>query len=263
MDFAIDQPRIDRFVARFRPFARWWFRYSMRGFEKLPPSPCLIVGNHSAMGFCEVTCMLTGWTEHFAGTRPVYGLAHDVGLKLPYFGSWLVAVGAIRASRENAIAALRAGHDVLVFPGGDLDAARPFYEPRAVNFGARRGYAHIAHEANVPIVPLATIGAHYTILMAPGGGLAAEALGLKRSVRIARLPIPIGVLAATTMAALAATSVVPAGLGAGLALAALVPPPARITSEFLDPIAPSADIEAVHARVHGVLAKKVSTMKHG
>jgi hypothetical protein len=54
---------------------------------------------------------------------------------------------------DLARAELAAGRDVITFPGGDLDAGRPFHLPRVVRFGNRRGYAKLALEAGVPIVP--------------------------------------------------------------------------------------------------------------
>src|SRR5262249_21661644 len=155
------------------------------------------------------------------------------------------SVGAIRASRENAMTALRAGHDVLVFPGGDIDGARPFYEHRQVHFGERRGYVHVAQEANVPIVPLATIGSHYTIPMAPGGKLMARIFGLRKKVRIENVPLPVGWLTSLTATLATLATIAPLEVGLPVAMLSLVPIPARITSEFLDPIDPKGEIEEV------------------
>ncbi len=258
-----DAKRIARFALVFGPFARVWFRYRMRGLEKLPPAPCLIVANHSAMGICEVLCMLAAWHAHFGDARPIHGLAHDLGVRVPVLGSWLRAAGGVRASRANAMAVLGAGRDVLVFPGGDLDGCRPFYQPRRVHFGGRRGYLHIARAAAVPIVPLATIGSHYTMLMAPGGAIVARTLRLQRLLRIERVPLPVGLMTSLVASALTFARVAPLGAGVALAIAGLTVPPARITSEFLPPIDASDDnTERAHARVHGTLARTVAQMAH-
>jgi 1-acyl-sn-glycerol-3-phosphate acyltransferase len=147
------------------------------------------------------------------------------------------------ASREDAVVALKAGHDVLVFPGGDLDACRPFYQPRGVHFGPRRGYIRIALQAGVPVVPVATIGSHYTMLMAPGGAWLARILGLKKLLRTERVPLPLH----------------------------LWPPPVRITSEALpamDVIAAAAGmedeaarVERAHELVYGAIRDAVANMR--
>jgi hypothetical protein len=94
------------------------------------------------------------------------------------------------------------------------------------------------------VVPLATIGSHYTMLMAPGGATLARLLRLKRYFRNERLPLPMH----------------------------LLPPPVRITSELLPPLdleraAPAASgererIERAHQLVHGTLVEAVAAMRH-
>jgi hypothetical protein len=118
---------------------RFYFRYQLRGLERIPPAPCLLVANHSTLGTMELMCMLGAWWRHFGVRRRVTGLMHDFFLNSPGIGHYYWAIGAVPATRQNALAALKAGHDVLVFPGGDLDACRPFYQPRSVHFGSRLG----------------------------------------------------------------------------------------------------------------------------
>lgn len=221
-----------------------YFRYQVRGLERLPAKPCLLVGNHSALGNMELACMMAGWWKRFGVSRRVTGMMHSFTIASPGVGHFYRAMGAIPASRDNALAALDAGHDVIVFPGGDLDACRPFYEPRKVHFGRRRGYVRVALAAGVPVVPLATIGSHYTMLMAPGGALLARLLGLKKLLRIERVPLPMH----------------------------LIPPPVRITTEALgalDLTAATADIadeadriEHAHQLVYATLQDGVARMQH-
>jgi len=89
-----------------------------------------------------------------------YGLGHELILSLPPFNQVLVPLGAVRASHDNAIRLFAAGRKVLVYPGGDLDAMRPFRHRHRVVFGNRRGYIRLALRAGVPIVPVVTCGAH-------------------------------------------------------------------------------------------------------
>lgn len=225
-------------------FCSVYFRYQVRGLERLPAGPCLMVGNHSGLGTAELLCMVAGWWRRFGTTRRVTGMMHDFFISVPGIGHYYRAIGAVHAGRENAAAALAAGHDVVVFPGGDLDACRPFYEPRKVHFGPRRGYLKVALQAGVPIVPMATIGSHYTMPMAPGGMLLSRALGLKRLLRAERVPLPL----------------TPVLL------------PARITSELLptiDVVGATAEIEdqaerleQAHLLVHGALQDAVGRMQH-
>ena len=89
-------------------------------------------------------------------------MMHDFFVSAPFIG-WLArSFGAVRAEPTAARDAFARGYDVLCFPGGDIDAMRPFTRPREVRFGVRRGYIRIALEHGVPIVPVATIGSHYS-----------------------------------------------------------------------------------------------------
>lgn len=225
-------------------FGRLYFRYRLRGLDRLPPTPCLIVGNHSALGTAELMCMLGAWWRHFGDRRRVTGMMHDFFISMPGVGHYYRAIGAVHASRQNAVAALDAGHDVLVFPGGDIDSCRPFYQPRRVFFGRRRGYLRVALAAGVPVVPLATIGSHWTTPMAPGGALLSRVLGLKKLLRAERIPLPL-------------TSIWL---------------PVRITSEALpalDVVAHTAGfadeterLEQAHQLVYGALSQAVAQLQH-
>ena len=137
---------------------RIWFRFELRGEEHLPSRPCLFVGNHSGIGIADVLCLLGGWIALTDGKRRCVGMMHKMFIGAPIVGWISAAFGAVPADRAHARAALREGYDVASFPGGDLDACRPFTEARRVVFGNRRGYVRLALDAGVPVVPVATIG---------------------------------------------------------------------------------------------------------
>jgi 1-acyl-sn-glycerol-3-phosphate acyltransferase len=253
------------------PLTRAYFRFRLRGAEHVPPGPVMVVANHSALGTAELLCFLGAWRNVF-GTRPARGLMMDLFLRLPGMASFWRKVGAIPASPANGRAALAAGMDVLVFPGGDIDTCRPFHEPREVHFGERRGYARLALETGAKIVPLATIGSHWTWLMAPGGGALARLLGTKKRARIERFPLPLNAFAIALLFVLTLAGVLPVWLDAVLVVLAILPTPARITSELLvaiDPRAATAHLQReedrvaeVHRLVYGALSLAVRTMRH-
>jgi hypothetical protein len=163
---------------------------------------------------------------------------------------------------------------VLVFPGGDIDSFRPFYQPRKVVFGQRRGYIRLALETKTPIVPLATIGSHLTYLMAPGNARIAQLLRLKRpGVRLEAVPLTLGAIGAVAAIGAAALLIVDPLIALLAVGAALVPFPTRITTQALPAIHlaeelpesmdPVERVERGHARVFGALEEAVRTMKHG
>ncbi len=150
---------IRRFAALFWPFARIWFRPRVEGLEQVPPAPCLFICNHSAYGVFEILVLLALWNRRFGVARPVVGMAHDLGLIRPI--RWgVIPIGGVRASHQAALEALRRGYDVLAFPGGFVDALRPFGARYEVHWGRRAGFVRVAAEAGAPVVPLVNCGSH-------------------------------------------------------------------------------------------------------
>src|SRR5262245_62796236 len=89
----------------------------------------------------------------------MHQLAWSVGV-----GPLLEPAGLRPAGREVALNALRTGVPVLVMPGGDLDGAKPWRERNRVRFQGRSGFARLAQEAGVPIVPIVITGAGDTLV---------------------------------------------------------------------------------------------------
>jgi len=237
-------PGFVRWFARiFWPFARIWFRPRVEGFERIPRAPCMFVGNHSAYGVMEIFVLLCIWTRRFGTGRPAVGLSHDVGMKWPL--RWGVArIGGVRASPEAAGTALSKGFDVLVFPGGDVDALRPFGARYDVHWKGRAGFVRTAAEAGVPIVMLANCGSHAQYTLLPGGPSIARRIGLTR-FRIYTWPLPLGsfaFLGAILGWALGALG--PWWILGGF-LCAFVPNPTRMQLRFLEPIQ-AAELLAKH-----------------
>lgn len=162
------------------------------------------------------------------------GLAHDVGLKQPL--RWgVVRIGGIRATSSAAIEVLRRGYDILVFPGGDLDALRPFAARYDVHWEGRSGFVRTAAISGVPIVPLATCGSHAQYTFLPGGRTVARILGLTR-YRIKTWPLPLGSFALVGATLGAALGWLPAKWIAVGVLVAFFPNPTRMHLKFLPPI---------------------------
>lgn len=176
------------FIARVMPLLGvlydHYFRAETEFVEPFVDGPCLAVANHNAMtGTPDMFChMLAFWRTH-SPERRSYGLMHDLPFSLPGAGPILNAMGAIRAAPENATRALERGAAVLVFPGGDLDACRPYSRRYEIEFGRRRGFVRVALRHGVPIVPIVSAGAHHSLYVVSDGRAIAEALRLPEILR--------------------------------------------------------------------------------
>jgi 1-acyl-sn-glycerol-3-phosphate acyltransferase len=184
------------FVGRVLPLLGVLYDHYFRAeteFEgELPAGPFLAVANHNAMtGMPDMFCHMVAFWRRYGTERPAYGLMHDVPFNVPMAGAWLNACGAIAANRENAHRALDRGAVVLVFPGGDVDACKPYRRRYAIEFGGRRGFVRTAIREQVPIVPIVSVGAHHSLYILSDGRRIAEALGLPERVRSNVAPIGI------------------------------------------------------------------------
>lgn len=198
-----------------------YFRCETELEADIPAGPVLIIANHNGMtGTPDMFCHMTAFWRRYGTARLAYGLMHDVPFSFPGAGAWLNAAGAVAANPENGERALDRGAAVLVFPGGDVDACKPFSERYRISFGDRRGFLRLAIRRGVPIVPVVSAGGHESLYILTRGGKIAEALGLPRRFRSNVFPLGVAM---------------PWGVVAGVPLPHL-PPPVKIHTRILAPI---------------------------
>ncbi|MGE0789447.1 MAG: 1-acyl-sn-glycerol-3-phosphate acyltransferase [Sandaracinaceae bacterium] len=192
---ARDPELVEALLPLFESIARGYLRVRVEGAEHLRASgPVLYVGNHNG-GILgpDLFCTLSMLWRHHGPQTPLYALAHDFAMRrVTPLGRMLAAVGALRAHPTSARLALSAGHSVLVYPGGDLDAYRPFWHRDRVVFGPRAGFARVAADAGASIVPVVAHGAHRSALFFHEGRWLARLLGLRRWSRIESFPLALG-----------------------------------------------------------------------
>ncbi len=126
------------------------------GLERAPrEGPVLFVGNHEVYGLdVPMVCL-----EIYEKTgRPVRGLGDHNHFALPGWGELLRRFGGVDGTRENCARLFEAGEQVLVFPGGGREVMKRKGEKYHLIWKHRIGFARLAIEHGVPIVPFATIG---------------------------------------------------------------------------------------------------------
>jgi len=228
-----------------------YFRADVRGLEHVPQTgPVLLVGNHSGGNVPPDTFLLTlAFISRFGVERPFYQLAHDLVMASP-LAPLLRRYGTVPASRANARAALAEGAAVLVYPGGDYETHRPSWASGTVDFDHREGFLTLAHELDVPIVPVVSIGGQETALFLTRGERAAHTLRLDRAFRLKVLPVSLAL---------------PWGIDVGDMLGHL-PLPAKMTIRLLEPIdlrgryGPEPDFDAVYDDVVGRMQAELSRL---
>ena len=169
---------------------REYHSYELDGWENVPDGRALLVGNHNGgvMAPDMFALMVENWRRR--GVEALsYGLAHDTVFRIGPPGRVLAKMGAVPASPQNAITLLQRDAQVLVYPGGDIDAFRASSARDRVVFGQRRGFVRIALRAQAPIVPIVSAGAHDGFHVLTDGAELARRFGLKRLFRVEVLPI--------------------------------------------------------------------------
>jgi 1-acyl-sn-glycerol-3-phosphate acyltransferase len=227
-------------VKGFDLLARY-HRLDVRGLDQLPEGPAVLVGNHNG-GLNPVDGLfLVHYYRQRGYDQPVYILAHDILFKHPRMAAVLRSVGIVPARRETARQVLEAGHKLLVFPGGDLETLRPYRDRGKVVLAGRTGFAKLALEHDVPIVPVVSAGSHETLIVLSQGLRLAKALRLPQWARVHSLPImlafPWGLL-------MGPTCVLP-----------YLPLPAKVTVQVGAGIEAraSSTIEKMYLRVEGTM----------
>ena len=191
LDFepAATQQTVDRAGMLFGPGR--YFGLEVEGFANVPAGPTMVVSNHSGgTSIPDVWGFLIAWYRHFGVQRPIHPMAHEIILSNRHTGVYFAKRGVLRGGRAIALSALRDhGRDLMVMPGGDLDTWRPYSKRYEVRFSGRIGYARLAIQAGVPIVPVANAGAHETLIVLTDGRRFARAIGLHAFARAEVFPV--------------------------------------------------------------------------
>ncbi|AKK30033.1 lysophospholipid acyltransferase family protein [Mycobacterium sp. EPa45] len=169
-----------------------WFRMEFDGWENLPDSPVLLVGIHSGAPFVwDAWTVGVQWWRRFGQERTLHGTAHDALMAMPVIGRYFRAMGVLPAAPDSMATALAEGHDVAVWPGGEVDSLRPWSERDVANLAGRKGYVRMAIKAGVPIVPIATVGgADAMPVLIRGDGLS-RVLRLDKLLRLKVFPLAV------------------------------------------------------------------------
>jgi 1-acyl-sn-glycerol-3-phosphate acyltransferase len=189
-----DPEYIRRTLPTFQAYSDLYHRAEVRGLENIPEDgPVLLVGNHSGGTLIADTFVFSAaFYEHFGPMRDFHQLAHDMVFRIPGLRGLLPPWGTVPANPENMKRALDLGAALLVYPGGDWETYRPSWESAKIDFAGRKGFARLALEHNVPIVPIVSIGGQETALFLGQGSRLSNALQLNRLFRIKVFPPVLG-----------------------------------------------------------------------
>ena len=197
-----------------------YFRAKVHGLEKIPAGKAILVGNHnSGITFLEPIILGREWHRYNGGPDDLRFLVHDAMVAIPVLGNLLMKSGAVRASREAVGRAFEAGRKILVFPGGNYEAYRPWVHRHKVVFNGHKGFVRMALRHGTPLVPVMNLGGHSTFMVLWRGEPLAKLTRVDKLLRSESFPLFLGL---------------PWGVGFGPIFH--FPLPAKMTIEVGDPI---------------------------
>lgn len=213
--------------------------------------PVLFVANHGFGGIFDLNVFAVGATfEQLKLDRDVTILTHQVAWTLGV-GRLIEPLGARPASTQSAEEAFGRGEHVAVFPGGDVDAAKAWDERNHIKFGGRSGFARLAIDAGVPIVPIVTAGAGESLFVISSGERLARAVRLDKLLRVKSAPVSISL---------------PWGLSIGaVGMLPYLPLPTKLVTRVLPSMPPTDGEDAADfaVRVETVMQDALTDMTSG
>jgi 1-acyl-sn-glycerol-3-phosphate acyltransferase len=171
------------FLARLLPIARWfhdrYFRVECRGLEHIPDTGrVLLVANHSGTLPYDAAMVFSAVHFQHPAHRHVRSLVEDFTYHLPWLGSFMTRVGAVRACPENALRLLEADEATLVFPEGVKGIGKLYSKRYRLQRFGRGGAIRLAARAKAPIVPVSIVGAEEAMPLLSRVSWLAAPLGL-------------------------------------------------------------------------------------
>lgn len=229
-------------------FVRRYNRLEIDGELSGPPGPTLFVANHGLGGIFDLNVFaILAAFDALDLDRPVTILTHQIAWTLKV-GPLIEQFGATPASRDAALQAFSRGEHVLVLPGGDLDAFKPFSKRDEIVFEGRTGFARLALDAEVPIVPIVTAGAGESAYVISDGQRLAKALRLDKMLRAKVLPVSVAL---------------PWGVNIGAAgVLPYLPLPTKLLTAVMPPIHPTAGESPAElaSRVEGQMQQRLTEL---
>jgi len=223
----LDHGWMERQKYFWNPVMDYWFRMEIEGWERLPDPPVLLVGIHSGAPFVwDAWTVGIQWWRRFGHERPLHGTAHDALMAAPGLGTYFRKMGVIPAAPDSMAAALAEGHDVALWPGGEVDSLRRWTQRDEAILAGRTGFVKLAIRSGVPIVPIATVGGPDGMPVIASGRRIAKALRLDKVLRLKRFPVAVS-----------------APWGIAPALLPEIPLPAKIRTAFQAPVDVDRDPE--------------------
>ncbi|RMC15389.1 hypothetical protein DUI87_07580 [Hirundo rustica rustica] len=131
---------------------RLWHGYELHGVENIPEGPGLVVFYHGAT---PVDYIYFSARLHIMTKRRCRVVADHFVFRLPGFRILIEVLGILHGPKEACVRTLEKGHLLAIAPGGVREALFSD-EMYTILWSDRKGFAQVAIDAKVPIIPMFT-----------------------------------------------------------------------------------------------------------
>jgi 1-acyl-sn-glycerol-3-phosphate acyltransferase len=165
-DYPVDVFGFDRelndylLIPLARPLYRRYWRVRSVGLDHVPKEGgALIVSNHSGTLPWDAIMVKVALLDEHPAHRHLRELAADLAFRVPFIGALARKNGNTLAHDDDALRLLDSGELVGVWPEGFKGVGKLYKDRYKLQRFGRGGFVEVALRAQVPIVPVAVIGA--------------------------------------------------------------------------------------------------------
>ncbi|OTF83839.1 transmembrane protein 68-like protein, partial [Euroglyphus maynei] len=138
----------------FSTFGRLWYDYEIIGIDNLPANgPALLVFYHGTWP-CDIYFLIA--ELYLCKKRIMFTIVERIIYLLPGWPILLRALRLVPGSVNDCVQMLNNGSMVALSPGGLREAMFSDHHHYEIIHSGRLGFARVAKQANVPIIPIFT-----------------------------------------------------------------------------------------------------------
>ena len=202
-DYRVDDFGYDEMLARelllplAKPLYENYFRVRTLGIERIPDEgPAILIVNHSGTVALDAVMVQYAVAREHPSRRAIRNMGADLVYRLPFVGPLARKTGNAVACPDDAYELLRRGELLGVFPEGFKGVGKGWRERYKLQRFGRAGFMEVALRAQVPIIPIAVVGAEEAYPMIGNATLLARMLGLPYFPITPTFPLlgPLGLL---------------------------------------------------------------------